>query len=153
LIIGGGGRLAKLRSEISVRGLQNFVFQPYQTRDQLPVTLTLPDIHWLSLKAEFEGLIVPSKFYGIAAAGRPMILIGSETGELARLIRTNNCGFAVAPSDGRRFAATIVDLADHPALRTTMGQNARRLIESGFSMQASIGKWRTLLATAGTHAA
>ena len=153
LIIGGGRRLASLQSEVSVRGLKNFVFQPYQTRDQLPVTLTLPDVHWLSLKAEFEGLIVPSKFYGIAAAGRPMILIGSETGELARLIRTHNCGFAVAPSNGNRFAATIVDLADNPALRATMGQNARRLIDSGFSMQTSIGKWRTLLAGTDAHAA
>src|SRR5207248_2927152 len=84
LVIGGGSRLSKLQEEVAVRDLRNFVFQPYQTREQLPTTLTLPDIHWLSLRAEFEGLIVPSKFYGIVAAGRPMILIGSQTGELAR---------------------------------------------------------------------
>jgi glycosyltransferase involved in cell wall biosynthesis len=146
LIIGGGSRLADLRDEVSARKLQNFLFQPYQTRDQLPVTLTLPDVHWLSLRAEFEGLIVPSKFYGIAAAGRPMILVGSETGELARLIRANGCGYAVAPNEGMRFAEAIAELADLPALRSEMGQNARRLLESGYSMASCIGKWKSVLA-------
>jgi colanic acid biosynthesis glycosyl transferase WcaI len=145
LIIGGGSRLAKLQSEVSARKLQNFVFRPYQTRDQLPVTLTLPDVHWLSLRAEFEGLILPSKLYGIAAAGRPMIFIGSETGELARLIRTYGCGFAMAPNDGRRFAEAIIELRERPALRSEMGQKARSLIETSYSMTLSIGKWKSLL--------
>jgi hypothetical protein len=34
-----------------------------------------------------EGLIVPSKFYGIAAAGRPIIMIGAHDGEIAQLIQ------------------------------------------------------------------
>jgi glycosyltransferase involved in cell wall biosynthesis len=147
LIIGGGSRLAKLQSEVSARKLQNFVFQPYQTRDQLPATLTLPDVHWLSLRAEFEGLIVPSKFYGIAAAGRPMIFIGSETGELARLIRARGCGFALAPNEGRRFAEAIIELRERPALRSEMGQKARGLIDTGYSMAASIGTWKSLLSS------
>jgi glycosyltransferase involved in cell wall biosynthesis len=145
LIIGGGSRLANLQAEVSARRLRNFVFQPYQTRDQLPVTLTLPDVHWLSLRAEFEGLIVPSKFYGIAAAGRPMILVGSETGELARLVRAHGCGYAVASNEGKRFADAIVELADRPTLRSEMGENARRLLDSAYSMASSIEKWKSLL--------
>ena len=145
LVVGGGSRLADLQHKVAEKGLTNFVFQPYQPRQLLPMTLTLPDVHWLSLRSEFEGLIVPSKFYGIAAAGRPMILIGAETGELARLIRTKNCGAAVAPSDCERLARTIAELADSPLLRAEMGQNARRLIDTDYSMQLSIGKWKTLL--------
>jgi len=145
LIIGGGSRLSDLQREVRAKNLSNFVFKPYQPRQLLPMTLTLPDLHWLSLRSEFEGLIVPSKFYGIAAAGRPMILIGAETGELAKLIRTRTCGYAVAPSESERLAKLIADLADAPMMRAEMGKNARRLIEAEYSMAASIGKWRALL--------
>ena len=148
LVIGGGSRLADLQREVRAKGLTNFLFKPYQPRQLLPMTLTLPDVHWLSLKTEFEGLIVPSKFYGIAAAGRPMILIGAETGELAKVIRGRTCGYAVAPSDHERLAKLIGDLADSPSLRAEMGKNARRLIDTEYSMRASIGRWRALLSHA-----
>jgi hypothetical protein len=46
--------------------------------------LNVPDVHWLSLIPQLEGLIVPSKFYGIAAAGKPIIIIGDKNGEIAR---------------------------------------------------------------------
>jgi len=62
LIVGGGSRLSDLQREVRARNLSNFVFKPYQPRQLLPMTLTLPDLHWLSLRSEFEGLIVPSKF-------------------------------------------------------------------------------------------
>jgi len=74
-----------------------------------------------------------------------MILIGAETGELAKLIRTRTCGYAVAPSESERLAKLIVELADAPMVRAEMGKNARRLIDAEYSMQASIGKWRALL--------
>lgn len=145
LVVGGGSGLKHLRAEALRRGL-NFVFKPYQKRERLPMTLTLPDIHWLSLKAELEGLILPSKFYGIAAAGRPMILIGAEDGELARLIRTENCGHAVRENDHAALASAIRTLADDAAARDAMGKNARRLIDSAYSMDKAIGKWKNLLA-------
>ena len=148
LVIGGGGRLAQLKKEVAARGLENFIFRPYQTRDRLPATLTLPDVHWLSLRAEFEGLIVPSKFYGIAAAGQPMIFVGSETGEIARLIHAHNCGISVAPGASDRFAKTIIELSERPALRLKMGENARRLVEANYSMASGIAKWKGVLRSA-----
>ena len=45
------------------------------------------DVHLVSLLPQIEGLIVPSKFYGILAAGRPAIFIGDAEGEIAREIR------------------------------------------------------------------
>jgi glycosyltransferase involved in cell wall biosynthesis len=145
LIVGGGSRLPALKNEIARRGLTNFVFKPYQPRHQLPISLSLPDIHWLSLRNEFESLIVPSKFYGIAAAGRPMILIGAETGELGRIILKAQCGIVIVPGDCRGLAQTISDLADDPTRRVEMGANARRMLDNDYSMQASIAKWMALL--------
>jgi hypothetical protein len=70
LFIGGGYQLKQLADQVRNRGLSNFRFFDYQDRALLKFSLGVPDVHWLSLRATVEGLIVPSKFYGIAA-GRP----------------------------------------------------------------------------------
>ena len=46
-------------------------------------------MHLISLLPQLEGLILPSKFYGILAAGRPVVFIGDPDGELARLLLSN----------------------------------------------------------------
>jgi hypothetical protein len=47
---------------------------------------------------------VPSKFYGIAAAGRPTIFVGSQLGEIARTrLRTTAVDTRFPPATGRRW--------------------------------------------------
>ena len=74
--------------------------RPYQPKERLGETLGIGDVHLVSLDPAMEGLIVPSKFYGIAAAGRPTIFIGAEDGEIARLLEANGCGFTVPACSG-----------------------------------------------------
>ena len=83
VFIGGGAQRARLEREALKRGLTNFRMRPYQPKERLGETLGVGDVHLVSLDPALEGLIVPSKFYGIAAAGRPTIFIGAEHGEIA----------------------------------------------------------------------
>ena len=84
LFIGGGKKFAELADAVRERGLdQVFRFLPYQERGLLRLSLGVADVHLMSLKPELEGLIVPSKLYGIAAAGRPIIAIAAPDGEIA----------------------------------------------------------------------
>jgi len=88
LFIGGGHRMVELARVVKSRGLETtFHCIPYQDRALLKYSLCVPDVHWISLKPAVEGLIVPSKFYGIAAAGRPIIAITARDGEIARLVQ------------------------------------------------------------------
>ena len=57
---------------------------------------------------------MPSKFYGIAAAGRPTIFIGSPLGEIARTLAHYRCGYTVRPGDGEALADRILELAMQP---------------------------------------
>jgi len=66
-------------------GLTNVSFQPYQPLDRLALSLTVPDLHLVTLKPELEGLIVPSKFYSVLAAGRPVLFVGDPESEIAAL--------------------------------------------------------------------
>ena len=72
--------LARLVKERSLDNL--FGFFPYQDRAVLTHSIGVADVHWVSLKPDLEGLIVPSKFYGIAAAGRPIIAVTQRTAKL-----------------------------------------------------------------------
>ena len=71
VFIGGGAQRARLEREALKRGLSNFRLRPYQPKERLGETLALADVHLVSLNPKLEGLIVPSKFYGIAAARPP----------------------------------------------------------------------------------
>lgn len=146
LIIGGGANLAAVRQAVADRKLDNFVFQPYQPREILSESLSAADVHLVSLRPELEGLIVPSKFYGIAAAGRPVLFIGSAGGEIAGLLRRGNCGFTVRPGDARGLAERIVEMAENPSAAEAMGRSARELLDAGLGMPAAVRAWKALLA-------
>ena len=142
LFIGGGALTSGLKSEVEQRGLSNaFHFLPYQDSSLLPQSLALPDIHWISLRPEMEGLIVPSKFYGIAAAGRATIAVADPSGEIGALVERYDCGQAVAPGDGLGLAELIQRLAGDPERRARMGANARAMLDSAFSRKSCLERW------------
>jgi len=95
LVIGSGAKMAALKEGVAARGLDNFRFLPYQRRDMLEDSLAAADVHLVSLLPALEGYVVPSKLYGILAAGRPLIFIGDGKGDVGRVIEQ---GSAAAPS-------------------------------------------------------
>ncbi|ATQ68909.1 MULTISPECIES: glycosyltransferase family 4 protein [Methylosinus] len=143
----GGGRLARdLEAEVAARGLgAMFMFRPYQDEALLPMSLALPDIHWISLRPAMEGLIVPSKFYGVAAAGRGVIAIGDPQGELASLIAENDCGAVVAEGDDRRLAEAILEYKRDAARAERIGANARKLLDSRLARRYALDRWELLI--------
>ena len=145
LFIGEGNQKESLHQEVARRGLINVLFKPYQSTDQLKYSLTLPDVHLVSLKPALEGLIVPSKFYSSIAAGRPVIFIGDADGEIAREVGRGKCGVTVAPGDAAALATTIERLCDDAAACSQMGANARAMFESEFTQAIAIEKWRAVL--------
>jgi glycosyltransferase involved in cell wall biosynthesis len=145
LFTGGGSEMARLQTMITESGLTNVIFRPHQPRDRLSDALGAADAHWLSLRPELEGLIVPSKLYGIFAAGRPVVAVTDLSGEVANVVRHHECGLAVQPGDEAGLARAIVQLADDPAGRHQMGRNARAAAEGKYAKAHTIGRWVDLL--------
>ncbi len=145
VFVGGGALYTALAREVGQRGLTSVLFKPYQARDQLAESLSAVDVHLVSLRPELEGLIVPSKFYGIAAAGRPAIFIGDRNGEIARLLAKHRCGRAIAQGDGVGLARAGLELATNPALCQQMGKRAREAFEAEFDKPLAIARWESLL--------
>jgi len=146
LCVGGGRLFDVLARSVGERKLEDkFVFRPYQDRATLKYSLSAPDVHWISLRPEFEGLVVPSKVYGIAAAGRPIIAITAKSGEIARLVHTHRCGIVVEPGDAQRLAATLSELMVNPSLCAEMGSRARTMLEKNYTRAHAFELWQQLL--------
>jgi colanic acid biosynthesis glycosyl transferase WcaI len=147
LFIGDGAQLNALQQEVRRRGLINILFQPYQPRDRLSYSLGAADLHLVSLRPELEGLIVPSKFYGIAAAGRPVLFMGSPTGEIAQILREHHCGYTVGVGDTDQSVAIITRLAGDEVECRRLGQAARLALEQHYDKEVAFRAWDETLAS------
>jgi colanic acid biosynthesis glycosyl transferase WcaI len=142
IFIGGGHRMDELERIVKSRHLDaSFLLVPYQDRINLKHSLGVPDVHWISLKPAVEGMIVPSKFYGIAAAGRPTIAITAHDGEIARLIQEHSCGLVIEPGQADALAEAITRLSNDPQSLAAMGQRARAMLEAHFTHRQALDRW------------
>jgi colanic acid biosynthesis glycosyl transferase WcaI len=145
LMIGGGIGMTMLREAVKSRALCNFHFLPYQPRDSLGDSLAAADVHLVSLLPQLEGLIVPSKFYGVLAAGRPVIFVGDLDGELARVIDAAGIGGAVGVGDAAGLARRLVELKLDPSRRENMGVAAYRYYCANYTAQRALSQWIDIL--------
>jgi glycosyltransferase involved in cell wall biosynthesis len=147
--VGDGPRRAHVEREVARRGLGNVEFRPHVTRDALGQSLTAGDIHLVTLRAGVAGLVVPSKIYGILAAGRPTLYVGPDEGEVADILREGECGVRVGLGDSVALADAVRRYLHDRERREDEGRRARTLFESRFTKaQALDAHRRTLEAVA-----
>ena len=145
LVIGRGPRLSEVKQRAAREGLANVAFLPHQDRGTLAQSLSAPDVHISILRPEFEGLVQPSKLYGIMAAGRPTIFIGDPEGETAHILAKAGAGLSVATGDEKALVAAILGLRDQPEMRERMGRKAREAFEKMYDMPIALAQWERIL--------
>jgi glycosyltransferase involved in cell wall biosynthesis len=141
VITGGGAQLEAMRAE----RLPNVRFAGYAPREQLSESLSSADAHLVTLLPSLEGLIVPSKFYGVLAVARPVLFIGARDGELARIIQAHDCGFIIEPGHGEELAQRIRELAGDREQARAIGLRGRRLYEERFAPHIAFAAWERVL--------
>jgi colanic acid biosynthesis glycosyl transferase WcaI len=94
VFVGHGARRSELETSARARSLTNVSFHAPQPRHQLGATLRLGDLHFVTLLQGAEHWVFPSKLYGIAGVGRPVIFIGKAGSEIARLVESHQLGWA-----------------------------------------------------------
>ena len=146
VIIGGGHLHERLAAESAALG--NIVFKPFQPRESLSESLSVGDVHLITLQPELEGLIVPSKVYGVMAVGRPLIMIGAADGEVGQMAARHGIGLTVTPGDGQGLADAIQGMAMAPDHARRMGDRARIALEQGYSRAQALQAWHRVLSEA-----
>jgi colanic acid biosynthesis glycosyl transferase WcaI len=142
---GDGIRRKELETAKALHNLDNVLLLPYQPALRLVDSLRLGDIHFVSLRSGFEGLVVPSKAYGSLSAGRPILYQGDSQGEIARMVAENDIGAVIAPGDVRGLVEAILSYYEDPVMAQQQGQHARRLSETIYSTQAALQRYGELL--------
>ncbi len=150
LFIGSGALHDKMRTNLPDELKDYTIFQPYQDRSLLSQSLSVPDVHWISLQPDCTPLVFPSKFYGVMAAGRPAIFVGEPSASLSRVLEHEGVGISVAQGNGSALADAVKVLAEKPELRATMGQRAHALFHGHYEQSLALGRWARLLDRMGT---
>jgi glycosyltransferase involved in cell wall biosynthesis len=146
LFIGEGGRRAE--AEQCAEGLSNVRFLPYQPPDRLALSLSAGDVHVASLREGLAGLLVPSKLYGILAAGRPLLYVGPEGCEVTRVVREHDVGWTGRPGQSAELAGAIAKAASDPRWVRERGERARRVFQERYDRPIAVTRWRAVLAEA-----
>jgi colanic acid biosynthesis glycosyl transferase WcaI len=131
LLVGDGPRLKDLQARVAAEGLRNIRLAPPQPLPRLAETLGAGDLHLVSMQDALCGLVVPSKIYGVLAAGRPAVFLGPAESEAAQLLTRHDCGTVLPAATADSLALAIHRWADDPAARAAAGERARRAAEAG----------------------
>ena len=113
----------------------------FASEEDLGKRLAAADLHMVSLRPGWEGVVVPSKFFGSLAIGRPVCFDGPESSAICRWIRRFGIGFRL----GDIGAETIAELAADPARLQELKTKAFSCYREHFSREAIVRDWMKLL--------
>ncbi len=142
--VGDGTILQNLKDYQEEKNMDNVVFIPYQNKDDLIYSLNAADVHWCVNAKGIKGVSCPSKYYGIAAAGKPILGVLEEDTEVRLLIEETNGGLVSSPSDYDTIENNInwfINNADSDELQN-MGIRNREYLVDNLTKDISINKYK-----------
>lgn len=125
VFVGGGKRRKEVESFIAEKGLRNAAYFDYVPREQINESLSAADLHLISLKESVEGIMVPSKVFGVLAVGRPGLFVGDPSSEIARVLVESGAGELCREGDDAGVASAIERFAGDRARSAAMGRAGR----------------------------
>ena len=145
LFIGEGKTKSILEQRVRSCGAKNVTLSGYQTREQLADVLDVGDTHLVTLLPGWEGLILPSKFFSVLAAGKPVLWVGPRESECGTILRETQCGFEMASGDSGTLTEKILFLMANRTEASEMGLRGRAAYEEKYSSQRACEQWRQVL--------
>ena len=145
VFIGAGAKHNICRQTVAEWGLDNCSFLPYQDRENLPYSLTACDLSLVSIAPGMEGIVAPSKLYGVMAAGRAIAAICEPHSYLRELLASAGCGGCFNNQDSHSLANFIRYLANNPHLSAEMGLSGRQYLENNFTPEIIARQYSNVL--------
>lgn len=142
--VGAGSVLEELKEYQKENMLTNVVFIPYQEKTELVYSLNAGDVHFVVNAKGIKGVSVPSKLYGVMAAGKAVLGILEEDSEARLIIDDSLCGLSVNPGDYGAIEELIekfIGLKDTDELKA-MGERGRTYLVQHLTKDVSIRKYQ-----------
>ena len=122
VFVGDGAQREKLQAAAS--GTPNVRFLPFFPGSKIPSVLAAADAHLVTVRRGLEGVVVPSKMYGILAAGKPIVAVAPAECDVVSVGRERGFAVAADPDDPGQFADCVRAIASDPARLREMGRAA-----------------------------
>ncbi len=145
LMIGDGAKKKVLQRIAEERGLDNVMFLPYQPREHLHEVLSAADLAVVCLGSRYTGVSVPSKTYGIMAAGVPILAFVDRESEIGLAVEEEACGFVLPDPTPEGVAELLAGLAAEPERLEAMAAASRRAFESNYTLSLSARRYSEML--------
>ena len=146
VFVGAGSRLNALKELAGKLEFKNVYFLPYQKQEDLVVSLNAADAHLCVNAKGIKGVSVPSKLYGIMAAGKPVLAVLEEGSEAACLVKESGCGLSCEPQDYEGFKKQLAALIETDSAQLlAMGKGGRTLLDESLTKDKAIEKYRRSL--------
>lgn len=145
VIVGGGARRGELQELADLLETDAVRFLGYQPRETLSQSLSSANLHYVGLARGLSGYVVPSRLYGILAAGRPVLAAVDPDSETAAVVRSVGCGIVVPANRPELIAAEIRAAYDGAHDLDAMGRLGRAYVETEADRSIAIDRYRSLL--------
>jgi glycosyltransferase involved in cell wall biosynthesis len=134
-----GNRAAALQHDAT--GISNVSFAPFADQEKLESRLSAADIHIVSLREEWTGTVVPSKFFGALGAGRPVLFVGSPESAIAYWIREYNVGWVLTAATFEATAAELLRYSRESDRLADLFLHCHRVYHDHFSKRSVTDQW------------
>lgn len=151
--VGQGTVLEEMKAYQEKEKLKNIVFIPYQNKEDLVYSLNAGDVHFVVNAKGIKGVSVPSKLYGVMAAGKPVLGILEEGSEARLIVEEAQCGVVADPGDYDAIRKVIRYFIDNRGIQGNvqkndvtsclheMGMLGRRFLDEHLTRDVSIQKY------------
>jgi glycosyltransferase involved in cell wall biosynthesis len=123
VFVGDGAQREQI--EASAKGSQNVRFLPFFAASKISSVLAAADMHIVTIKRGLEGVIVPSKLYGIVAAGKPILAVAGRETDVASMGADRGFAICADPDNAAQVADAVRQIARDPARLAEMSEAAR----------------------------
>lgn len=122
VFVGEGAQRENLQN--SAAGIPNVRFLPFFPGSKIPSVLAAADAHLITVKRGLEGVVVPSKMYGILVAGKPIVAVAPPECDVVSLGKSQGFSVSADPDDPAQFAEEVRKLSKDAERLRKMGAAA-----------------------------
>lgn len=122
VFVGDGAQRSRL--ETAAANIPNVRFLPFFPGNKISSVLAAADAHIITVKRGLEGVVVPSKMYGILAAGKPIVAVAPRECDVVSLGEAKGFSISADPDDPAGFSKLVRQLSQNPAQLNEMARAA-----------------------------
>jgi glycosyltransferase involved in cell wall biosynthesis len=145
--VGTGTVMEEIQEYVEENSLKNVVFIPYQEKENLNYSLNASNVQWVVNAKGIKGVSCPSKYYGVAAAGIPVLAVLEKGAEIRCLIEETNGGLISEPGDYESVEKNLrwfIENADNPELEA-MGKRSHDYLVENLTKDMSVGMYKDII--------